>query len=217
MTAGISKVSVIVPVYNVENYLKRCVNSLTKQSLKEIEIILIDDGSTDQSGTLCDELAKTDRRISVYHKENEGQGIARNLGLQKAIGKYVVFLDSDDYYDPDTCGDLYELMEQTQADLCCYGYQIETQDHQVVCIPKIADREYVGQDFLKEFVPHYFGDDPKKDDLRGFSSCMSIFRRSIIEENHICFPSEREYLSEDTIFSLRFCEHATKAVTTSKM
>lgn len=212
-----SKVSIIVPVYNVENYLKRCVDSLIRQSLVGIEILLIDDGSTDRSGELCDELAGTDLRISVYHKENEGQGIARNLGLQKATGTYVAFLDSDDYYDPDTCRDLFELMEHTQADLCCYGYQIETQDRQIVRIPNIADREYVGEAFRKEFVPHYFGDQPEKDELRGFSSCMTIFRRSIVEEHNICFPSEREYLSEDTIFSLRFCEHAKKAVTTSKI
>ena len=217
MTDRKSKVSIIVPVYNVENYLKRCVDSLTRQSLAGIEILLIDDGSTDRSGELCDELAGTDLRISVYHKENEGQGIARNLGLQKATGTYVAFLDSDDYYDPDTCRDLFELMEHTQADLCCYGYQIETQDRQIVRIPNITDREYVGEAFRKEFVPHYFGDQPEKDELRGFSSCMTIFRRSIVEEHNICFPSEREYLSEDTIFSLRFCEHARKAVTTSKI
>ncbi len=217
MTDRKSKVSVIVPVYNVENYLKRCVESLTRQSLADIEILLIDDGSTDRSGELCDELAKTDVRISVYHKENEGQGIARNAGLQKATGTYVVFLDSDDYYDPDTCRELFALMEHTQADLCCYGYQIETQDRQAVRVPNITDREYVGEAFRKEFVPHYFGDQPEKDELRGFSSCMSIFRREIIEEHNISFPSEREYLSEDTIFSLRFCEHANKAVTTSRI
>ena len=201
MTDRKSKVSVIVPVYNVENYLKRCVDSLIRQSLAEIEILLIDDGSTDRSGKLCDELAGADLRISVYHKENEGQGIARNLGLQKATGTYVVFLDSDDYYDPDTCRALFELMEHTQADLCCYGYQIETQDCQVVRIPNITDREYEGEAFQKEFVPHYFGDQPEKDELRGFSSCMTIFRRSIVEEHNICFPSEREYLSEDTTVS----------------
>lgn len=217
MTDRKSKVSIIVPVYNVEKYLKRCVDSLIRQSLAEIEILLIDDGSTDRSGELCDELAGADLRISVYHKENEGQGIARNLGLQKATGTYVAFLDSDDYYDPDTCRDLFELMEHTQADLCCYGYQIETQERQVVRIPHITDREYMGEAFQKEFVPHYFGDQPEKDELRGFSSCMTIFRRSIVEEHNICFPSEREYLSEDTIFSLRFCEHARKAVTTSKI
>lgn len=217
MTDRKSKVSVIVPVYNVENYLKRCVDSLIRQSLSGIEILLIDDGSTDRSGKLCDELAGADLRIFVYHKENEGQGIARNLGLQKATGTYVAFLDSDDYYDPDTCRDLFELMEHTQADLCCYGYQIETQDRQIVRIPNITDREYVGEAFRKEFVPHYFGDQPEKDELRGFSSCMTIFRRSIVEEHNICFPSEREYLSEDTIFSLRFCEHARKAVTISKI
>ena len=211
------KVSVIVPVYNVEAYLNRCAESLIHQSLKEIEILLIDDGSTDQSGELCDQLAQKDPRIIVHHKINEGQGIARNLGLQKATGDYVLFLDSDDYYDPDTCRELSELMDRTQADLCCYGYQIETQDRQVVRVPRIIDGEYTGEVFRTEFVPHYFGDQPEKDDLRGFSSCMTIFRRSLIQEHRICFPSEREYLSEDTIFSLRFCECAEKAVTTSKV
>lgn len=212
-----SKVTVIVPVYNVEAYLERCVNSLTRQTLEDIEILLIDDGSADRSGELCDRMVQRDDRIQVFHKENEGQGIARNLGLEKASGKYVCFLDSDDYYEQDTCKELYELMERTEADLCCYGYQIETGEQQIVRIPRICDAEYVGAAFRTKFVSHYFGDDPAEDELRGFSSCMTIFRRAIIEEYGIRFPSEREYLSEDTIFSLRFCEHADKAVTTSRI
>lgn len=212
-----NKVTIIVPVYNVEAYLERCVNSLTHQTMPEIEILLIDDGSTDQSGRLCDELAQTDSRIHVYHKENEGQGIARNLGLQKATGTYICFLDSDDYYDLETCRELYQLMEKTQADMCCFGYQIETQKHEVVRVPNILEKEYVGETLQKEFTLHYFGDQPGEDNLRGFSSCMTIFRRSIITQNQILFPSEREYLSEDTIFSLRFCKCAKKAVTTSKI
>lgn len=212
-----SKVTVIVPVYNVEPYLERCVNSLMHQTFDDVEILLIDDGSTDRSGELCDRMAQQDERIRVFHKENEGQGIARNLGLQNASGKYVCFLDSDDYYDPDTCRELYELMERTHADLCCYGYQIETGEQQIVRVPHIRDAEYTAEAFYKKFVPHYFGDDPAEDELRGFSSCMTIFRRDVIEEHGIRFPSEREYLSEDTIFSLRFCAYADKAVTTSKV
>lgn len=212
-----SKVTVIVPVYNAELYLERCVNSLIQQTINEVEILLIDDGSTDRSSELCDWMAQQDERIKVFHKENEGQGLARNLGLQMATGKYVCFLDSDDYYELDTCKELYNLMEHTQADLCCYGYQIETQEQRIVRIPHICDAEYTADAFDKKFVLHYFGDEPTEDELRGFSSCMTIFRRDIIEEHKIRFPSERKYLSEDTIFSLRFCEYANKAITTSKI
>ena len=212
-----TKISIIVPVYNVEKYLKRCINSLIHQTMKEIQIILVDDGSTDNSPSICNSYAERDSRILVIHKENEGQGIARNYGLKNATGEYVCFLDSDDYYELETCKELFELMKETQADMGCFGYQIETQEKQIVRIPKIKECEYRGEAFHKEFVLHYFGDDPEKDDLRGFSSCMTIFRREIIAENAICFPSEREYLSEDTIFSLRFCERAKSAVTTSKI
>ena len=212
-----TKISVIVPVYNVEKYLERCINSLIHQTLKEIQIILVNDGSTDHSPSICDAFAREDNRILVIHKKNEGQGIARNHGLKNAVGEYVCFLDSDDYYELDTCEELYGLMEKSKADMGCFGYQIETQEGQIVRIPRIKEAEYNGEVFCKEFVLHYFGDDPEKDDLRGFSSCMTIFKKEIIFVNKICFPSEREYLSEDTIFSLRFCQYAKSAVTTSKI
>lgn len=212
-----TKITVVVPVYNVEKYLERCVSSLIHQTLKEIQIILIDDGSTDSSASICDFYSEIDKRVEVIHKKNEGQGIARNHGLASARGEYVCFLDSDDYYELDTCKELYELMKRTDADLGCFGYQIETQQKQIVRVPRIKEHIYVEEAFRKEFVLHYFGDDPEQDDLRGFSSCMSIFRRDIIAKNTIFFPSEQEYLSEDTIFSLRYCQCAKSAVTTSKI
>ena len=90
------KISIIVPVYNVEQYLERCVESLMNQSYKNIEILLINDGSTDNSGKLCDEIAKRDSRITVYHKENGGLSDARNYGVDKATADFVGFVDSDD-------------------------------------------------------------------------------------------------------------------------
>ena len=93
------KVSVIVPVYNVEKYLDRCLDSIINQTLNEIEIILVDDGSTDSSGEKCDEYKKKDLRIKVIHKKNKGLGYARNSGLEVATGKYIAFVDSDDYID----------------------------------------------------------------------------------------------------------------------
>ncbi len=219
------KISVIVPVYNVEDYLDRCITSLTGQTLNDIQIILVDDGSQDESGVICDSHATDDSRIKVIHKENEGQGIARNTGLSEATGKYICFLDSDDYLDKNTCELLYEIMEGNNADMCTYGYSIHMpvsgllgnngRSNEIIRTPHISDRLYEGAEAVTGFVPHFFGDDPENDELRGFSSCMSCFRNDIIKENDIRFPSEREFLSEDTIFCLEYCKHVKKAVTTS--
>ena len=94
-------ITVIVPVYNVEKYIKECVDSLINQTYENIEIILVDDGSKDKSGTICDDYAATYDRIKVIHKKNEGLGFARNTGLRVAKGKFVTFIDSDDKADTD--------------------------------------------------------------------------------------------------------------------
>lgn len=205
-------VSVIVPVYNVEKYLERCIRSLQGQTLKRIEILLIDDGSTDGSGQLCDTLAKTDERIHVRHKKNAGQGLARNDGLTAAKGDYVLFVDSDDYIEPDTCLRLSLVMREQKADLCCFGYQIETPEGELFYRARLTADCYEGEAVRRRFALHFFGDDPKDEKLRGVSACMTMFRRSIIQEHGIRFPSEREFLSEDTIFNLDFCLYAQKAV-----
>ena len=103
-------ISVIIPVYNVEAFLHRCVDSVTSQTFHDIEILLIDDGSTDSSGQLCDALALTDSRIHVFHKENGGAGDARNTGIDHALGEYLIFFDSDDYVDEDMLEILYGLI-----------------------------------------------------------------------------------------------------------
>ena len=97
MNGSLPVVSVIIPVYNVENFLDRCIDSIVKQTYKNIQIILVDDGSTDASGKICDLRAKNDKRVLVVHKKNGGLGEARNSGLLYANGKYISFVDSDDY------------------------------------------------------------------------------------------------------------------------
>ena len=111
------KVSIIVPVYNVEQYLRECLKSLINQTEKDIEIILVDDGSTDKSGDICDEYAKRDRRISVIHQKNQGQSAARNKGLEISCGEYVMFVDSDDYIVADACKTLYLVAISHNADI----------------------------------------------------------------------------------------------------
>ena len=115
-------ISVIIPVYNVESYLKRCVDSVRQQTYIDLEIILVDDGSTDDSGKLCDNLAAEDNRIRVIHKENGGASSARNTGIDNAKGEYIGFVDSDDIVSEDLYMHLFELLRQNDADLSICGY-----------------------------------------------------------------------------------------------
>lgn len=101
-------VSVIVPVYNVEQYLEKCIDSIINQTYKNLEIILIDDGSTDSSGKICDSYAARDKRIKVIHQENGGLAVVRNIGVSAASGEYIMFVDSDDYIDTEIVQFLYE-------------------------------------------------------------------------------------------------------------
>ena len=110
-------ISVIVPVYKVEKFLDRCINSIIQQTFTNLEIILVDDGSPDRSGEICDEWKMKDKRIRVIHKENGGLSDARNKGLDVATGDYVAFIDSDDWIDPDMFQLLYDATQKYQADI----------------------------------------------------------------------------------------------------
>lgn len=129
MQEDLKKVSIIVPVYNVEMYLERCVNSLCDQTYNNIEIILVDDGSTDHSGHLCDSLAYRDDRIRVIHKMNGGLSDARNAGIEKAVGGYIAFIDSDDWYDPNMIEILFNLCLSHNAEIAECSYRNIHQDY----------------------------------------------------------------------------------------
>lgn len=196
--------SIIVPVYNTEKYLDRCVKSLLSQTLSNIEVILVDDGSPDGSGRICDDFSAGDPRVRVIHKKNEGQGIARNAGLDLASGEYVLFIDSDDYIEEDTCSRLSSYMKEKKVQLCSFGYIIEDPSGGEVYRPEISERIYRKEEIRDEFIHHFFGDSSEQDELRGVSACMTAFQREMIEKYQIRFPSERQVLSEDTVFSLEF-------------
>ena len=112
-------ISVIVPVYNVEGYLKQCINSLLEQTYTKLEVLLIDDGSTDGSSRICDDYSVRDKRIKVFHQENKGLSGARNTGIENMRGKYVTFVDSDDYVSDDYIKELYRILKETDADISC--------------------------------------------------------------------------------------------------
>lgn len=116
-------ISVIVPIYNTEKYLKRALNSLLKQTYQDLEILLIDDGSTDSSLKICQEYAKKDYRIKVFHQENKGVSVVRNFGLSVAKGEYISFLDSDDYMEPNMLQTLYQNLIDTESDISVCHYQ----------------------------------------------------------------------------------------------
>ena len=137
------KISIVVPVYNVENCLSYCVESLRQQTYKNIEIILVDDGSTDSSGEICDQYAREDDRIKVLHIENGGLSNARNTGVKESSTDWIVFIDSDDYYDHRAIEYLVELRDKYRVDL--------------VATPVIEVRNYENSDFLGDFREKYSG------------------------------------------------------------
>ena len=146
-------ISVIVPVYKAENYLEKCVQSIRNQSYENLEIILIDDGSPDGSGKLCDEFAKEDSRIRVIHKENGGQASARNAALDVMHGEYVGFVDSDDRIEPDMYSRLLELIEKYDAQISACGTQLDYPDgHADFFFKDFADcecRQYSREEALR--------------------------------------------------------------------
>lgn len=120
------KISIIIPVYNVEEYLEECIKSIIKQTYTNLEIILIDDGSTDESGKICDEYKKKDNRITVIHQQNQGISVARNVGIELSKGEYIQFVDSDDFIKTNMVEDLYNIIKKEDVDLVSCSHYIYT-------------------------------------------------------------------------------------------
>lgn len=209
------KVSVIVPVYNTQKYLKRCLDSLIHQSLKELEIILVDDGSQAECARICDGWQKKDSRIRVIHKKNEGLGFARNTGIEVARGQYLAFVDSDDYVEQSMYENLYTAIENAQAQIAVAGYIKKYGDGSEEYftnkdIPEILEKEQVYSVLLANMLgapPEYWSDD-----YIGMSVWKNLYKREIFDKYLIRFPSEREFISEDIVFHINFLAHVNKAV-----
>ena len=150
-------ISIIVPVYNIIEYLPRCVESLRKQTYDKIEILLVDDGSTDGTAALCDALAAEDVRIRVFHKQNGGSSSARNLGIQEATGEYLGFVDSDDYVEPDMYERLLQAIETTHLPIAQTGRdEIDPEGKKLpnICEPVTERQEIPAKEFLRELLMH---------------------------------------------------------------
>ena len=125
-------ISIIIPVYNVEKYLNKCLNSVIEQTYKNIEVILIDDGSTDNSGKICDEYAKNDIRIKIIHQQNGGVSTARNNGLEHATGKYITFVDSDDYIEKEMIETMAKKIMKKNADIVICGVTDRDEENNII-------------------------------------------------------------------------------------
>lgn len=195
-------VSVIVPVYKVEPYIDRCVASLRNQTLENIEMILVDDGSPDRCPEICDKYARKDSRVRVIHKKNEGLGYARNSGMNMAKGKYIAFVDSDDYVSQNFLKELYLLAEKENADACVGGNTGVTKQGSTQYFHEYAGRVFEEKEIVRDLLPTMMGYQYDGTGYSGMSVWRGIYRREIIEKNEIQFPSERQYISEDAIFDL---------------
>lgn len=198
-------VSIIVPIYNVDRFLDRCINSLINQSYKQIEIILVDDGSNDSSGQICDDWKEKCSNIKVIHQNNKGLGMARNTGLDNADGDYICFVDSDDYLQESAIELAVDRIDKTNAEVVCYGYARFDSKGKLVMrkIPKLPEAVYRNHDVQEIFLPFLISNDKKngEDWQLEMSACMALFSSELIKRCNWRFVSEREIISED-IYSL---------------
>ncbi len=194
--------SIIVPIYKTEKYLKNCIDSLLEQNLNSFEIILVDDGSPDNSPRICDEYASLDKRIKVIHKMNEGLGMARNSGIEIAQGDYITFLDSDDYVDKDFYKQLLSLCESMKLDICISGgfKQLSSKKIKTVYFNNISNVWYKSNGEIKKLISRIIGRLPEKDDVLCGSSCMMVYNTNFLRNNNLKFISERVFISEDIWF-----------------
>lgn len=207
-----SKVSVIVPAYNVEKYLNRCVESIRNQTYTNIEIILVDDGSKDSSGKICDNYAEFDERIKVIHKENGGLGFARNSGLEIATGDFVTFIDGDDSIANDHIEKMVKALDETDADTCLAGHTKIYTDSKIEHINVCAGKVFEGEEVKNEILTRMVGSNPDGSDYIEMSVCMVLLSKKIIDEHNLRFHSEREFISEDLIFDFDYYPKSKKSV-----
>lgn len=190
-----------VPIYNMERYLSRCINTLLSQTCLDYEILLIDDGSTDASGAMCDNyVTKYPEQIRVLHKENGGLSSARNAGIDAARGEYIIFPDPDDWVEPDYAEKLLMYLNQYRADLVCTGYYVDTENSS---IPVKSDSQamlVMGKEAQRALL--------LPPQLSGFA-WNKLYRLDIIRENNLCFLDDVG-TTEDLDFTYRYLSSCQK-------
>lgn len=191
------KISIIVPVYKVEEYLPRCIDSILDQTFTDFELILIDDGSPDNCGAICDEYAKKDRRIVVIHKDNAGVSSARNDGLEISKGEYILFCDSDDFVSKEWCKIMYEIISQSNIDLGICGYSYCDINGNIANSKIVFNNNNLFVE-KKNFFSLYMNN------LINMP-WNKIYRKKIITESRIFFDESIDY-NEDLLFVLHYIQ-----------
>ena len=197
-------ISIIVPIYNVDNYLEKCIDSILNQALEEFELVLVNDGSTDNSGAICDKYSNKDERVKVIHKKNGGVSSARNVGIKNANGDYIGFVDPDDYVDIDMYKKLYELCIKSNSDIaiCKLGREINGN-----IINKSYDEGLLELNNLEGMRELFKGE------LYRFSLCNKLFNKKCFE--NIKFPEGR--IHEDLSTTYKLFANSNKSIYTNYM
>ena len=214
-------VSVVVPIYNVEKYLDRCILSIVNQTYTNLEIILVDDGSPDNCPQICDAWAAKDPRIKVVHKENAGLGMARNTGIDYATGEYLCFVDSDDYIEEAMIEECYSAAKQQAADIVCFGNDKLAANGNVIetRIPTTPKNVFDGEEIVEQFLPMALSHNIRTGENwnLSLSACFTMFSLKAINEMGWRFVSEREIISEDFYSVLKFYRYINRAVVINKV
>lgn len=219
-------ISIIVPVYNIENYLPQCIESILSQTYTDIEIILVDDGSTDKSGIICDKYASVDNRIQVIHKHNGGLVSARKAGIRSSHGEYVAYVDGDDWIEPDMYQTLYEIMITQNVEIVMCGRYEDTGDVSRPVYQGLPEGRYDKQALLDEIYPHMIIKD-KFFDWGLFPGVWDkLFRKECVEKYQLEVNDELTMgedaacaypclLNADSIFVLHKCLYHYRQTTSS--
>lgn len=198
-------ISVIVPIYKVEKYLKQCVDSIINQSYHNLEIILVDDGSPDNCGIICDEYKKNDNRIVVIHKDNGGLSDARNIGLRAMHGDYLMFVDSDDYITEDCIAYLYNLSVRFNADLVVGGFEKFKNETNIVIETTVSENESIQRITNQEAMKDTF--------IKGCAAWARLYKSDV--HRGIMFPVGE--INEDEAIVLSLLENCQTVVTSNKV
>lgn len=199
------KVTIIVPVYNAERYINKCIKSILSQTLDLIELILLDDGSVDQCGKICDAIAEKNNNIKVLHLENGGPSRARNKGIKIAKGKYIGFVDADDYIDPQMYEKLYECAENNQSDMVICRYSIDDGE-KITPVEINYEAVYNGKEQIKNDLISLYS---KRYHEGLYSVCNKLFSNNLLQTNHIQF-NENLIRAEDAWFVFDYLKVSNK-------